>query len=48
VAYEAANMTLGKMIGIPEFMNTGTDNSVTHLQKNLRQRIPTQQQEVQT
>jgi hypothetical protein len=48
VAYEAANMTLGKMIGIPEFMNTGTDNSITHLQKNLRQRLSTQQPEVQT
>ena len=48
VAYEASNMTLGKMIGIPEFMNTGTDNSVTHLQKNLHQRLSTQQPEVQT
>lgn len=48
VAYEASNMTLGKMIGIPEFMNTGTDNSVSHLQKNLRQRLSTQQPEVQT
>lgn len=48
VAYEAANMTLGKMIGIPEFMNTGTDNSVSHLQKNLRQRLSNQQAEVQT
>lgn len=48
VAYESANMTLGKMIGIPEFMNTGTDNSVSHLQKNLRQRLSTQQPEVQT
>lgn len=47
VAYEACNMTLGKMIGIPEFMNTGTDNSVSHLQKNLRQRLSTQQPEVQ-
>lgn len=47
VAYEASNMTLGKMIGIPEFMNTGTDNSVSHLQKNLRQRLSTQQPEVQ-
>lgn len=47
VAYEAANLTLGKMIGIPEFMNTGTDNSLTHLQKNLRQRLQTQQPEVQ-
>lgn len=47
VAYESANMTLGKMIGIPEFMNTGTDNSVSHLQKNLRQRLSTQQPEVQ-
>jgi hypothetical protein len=47
VAYEASNMTLGKMIGIPEFMNTGTDNSVSHLQKNLKQRLSTQQPEVQ-
>lgn len=48
VAYEASNMTLGKMIGMPEFMNTGTDNSVSHLQKNLRQRLSNQQQEVQS
>jgi len=48
VAYEAANMTLGKMLGIPDFINTGTDNSVTHLQKNLKQRLSNQQTEVQT
>lgn len=47
VAYESANLTLGKMIGIPEFMNSGTDNSITHLQKNLKQRLNTQQPEVQ-
>lgn len=47
VAYEAANMTLGKMIGIPEFMNTGTDNSVTHLQKNLKQRLYNPQTQIQ-
>lgn len=48
VAYESANMTLGKMIGIPEFMNSGTDNSLTHLQKNLKQRLSNQSTEVPT
>jgi hypothetical protein len=47
VAYEAGSLTLGKMIGVPEFMNSGTDNSLTHLQRNLRQRLPNQQPEVQ-
>jgi len=47
VAYEAANMTLGKMLGIPDFINTGTDNSVSHLQKNLKQRLANPQTQIQ-
>jgi hypothetical protein len=47
VAYEASNLTLGKMIGIPEFTNKGVDNSLSPLQKNLRQRLSNQQPEVQ-
>jgi hypothetical protein len=36
------------MIGIPEFTGKGTDNSYTPPQKNLRQRLSQQQQEVPT
>lgn len=46
VAFDASNMTLGKMLGMPEFMNKGIDNSYTPQQKNLKQRIA-QPQEVQ-
>lgn len=48
VAFDASNMTLGKLIGIPEFTGKGTDNSYTPQQKNLKQRLQNQQQEVQT
>lgn len=47
VAFDASNMVLGKLIGMPEFVGKGTDNSYTPQQKNLRQRLSTQQPEVQ-
>jgi hypothetical protein len=47
VAFDASNLTLGKMLGMPEFMNKGIDNSYTPQQKNLKQRIANQQAEVQ-
>lgn len=47
VAFDASNMVLGKLIGMPEFTGKGTDNSYTPQQKNLRQRLSTQQPEVQ-
>lgn len=48
VAYEAANLVLGKMLGMPEFSNKAVDNSLSPLQRNLRQRIPNQQPQVET
>jgi len=47
VAFDASNLVLGKMLGMPEFMNKGIDNSYTPQQKELKQRIPNQQTEVQ-
>jgi hypothetical protein len=47
VAFDASNLVLGKMLGMPEFMNKGVDNSYTPQQKNLKQRISNQQPEVQ-
>jgi hypothetical protein len=47
VAFDASNLTLGKMLGMPEFMNKGIDNSYTPQQKNLKQRLSNQQPEVQ-
>lgn len=47
VAFDASNLVLGKLIGMPEFTGKGTDNSYTPQQKNLRQRLSTQQPEVQ-
>ena len=47
VSFDAANETLGRMIGIPDFINKGTDNPYSLPQKNLRQKINPQQQEPQ-
>lgn len=47
VAYDASNIVLGRFIGIPEFENTQTDNSLTPAKKILRQRIPAQQPQIQ-
>lgn len=47
VAFDASNMVLGKLIGMPEFTGKGTDNSYTPQQKNLKQRLSNQQPEVQ-
>ena len=44
IAFEASNETLGRMIGIPDFINKGPDNPYTLPQKNLKQRIQPQQQ----
>jgi hypothetical protein len=44
VAFEASNETLGRMIGIPDFINKGSDNPYTLPQKNLKQRINQQPQ----
>lgn len=46
VAYDASNMVLGRFIGIPEFENTQSDNSLTPAKKILRQRIPNQQPQI--
>lgn len=48
VAFDASSLVLGKMIGIPEFTNKGTDNSYSMPQRNLRQRLSVQQPEVPT
>jgi hypothetical protein len=45
IAFEAANETLGKMIGMPDFINKGTDNPYSIPQKNLKQRIAPQTQQ---
>lgn len=48
VAFDASSLVLGKMIGMPEFTNKGTDNSYSLPQRNLKQRLSVQQPEVQT
>src|SRR6202012_3324004 len=44
VAYDASNVVLGRFIGLPDFQNMGTDNSLTPAKRILRQRISNQQQ----
>lgn len=48
VAFDASSLVLGKMIGMPDFTNKGTDNSYSLPQRNLKQRLSVQQPEVQT
>lgn len=48
VAFDASNLVLGKMIGMPEFTNKSTDNSYTLPQRNLKQRLSLQQPQVPT
>jgi len=45
VAFEAGNEVLGKMIGIPDYVNKGADNPYTTPQKNLKTRLNQQQQQ---
>lgn len=48
VAFDASSLVLGKMIGMPDFTNKGTDNSYSLPVRNLRQRLSNQQAEVPT
>jgi hypothetical protein len=45
ICYDASNYVLGRVIGIPDFMNKGVDNPYTIPQKNLKSRINPQQPE---
>lgn len=48
VAFDASSLVLGKMLGLPEYTNKSTDNSYSLPQRNLKQRLSTQQVEVPT
>jgi hypothetical protein len=48
VAFDASSLVLGKMLGLPEYTNKSTDNSYSFPQRNLKQRLSTQQPEVPT
>jgi hypothetical protein len=48
VAFDASSLVLGKMLGLPEYTNKSTDNSYSLPQRNLKQRLSTQQAEVPT
>ena len=48
VAFDASSLVLGKMLGLPEYTNKNTDNSYSLPQRNLKQRLSTQQAEVPT
>lgn len=48
VAFDASSLVLGKMMGLPDYTNKSSDNSYSLPQRNLRQRLSNQPQEVQT
>ena len=48
VAFEASNEVLGKMIGMPDFPQKGSDNPYTLPQKHLQQRLNAKQQQETT
>jgi hypothetical protein len=48
VAFDASSLVLGKMLGLPDYTNKSTDNSYSLPQRNLKQRLSTQQAEVPT
>lgn len=47
VGFDASNIVLGRFMGIPEFADMQTDNSLAPAKRILRQRLPVQQPQIQ-